>query len=87
MLIYGTANPVPYGGDDYHGLYLTDRDMDDMVGQMQGIPVKIEHKGVDIGKVVTAWRHQGRMDLLLEINNNNVLEAALATEFVKVCHY
>lgn len=83
MLVFGTANPVPYGDNQYNGLFLTDKDMDGMVGQMQGIPVKIEHKGVDVGKVVSAWRHEGRMDLLFELHDSTSLEAALAKQFVK----
>lgn len=83
MLVFGTANPVPYGGHDYNGLYLTDRDMDSMVTEMQGVPVKIEHKGVDVGHVVSAWRHQGRMDLLLQLHDSSSLESELAKKFVK----
>lgn len=83
MLIFGTANPVGYGGDDYHGLYLTDRDIDENVPKMYGIPVKIEHRGEDIGKVVSAWKHSsGRMDLVLEIDGIS-LESEFGREFVK----
>lgn len=44
MLVYGTANPAGYGGDDYTGLYLTDRDLDRITPTIVGTPVKIEHK-------------------------------------------
>lgn len=83
MLVFGTANPVPYGGSDYNGVFLTDSDMDKMIPEMRGIPVKVEHKGVDVGKVVSAWRHDGRMDLLFELDEKSCIEAALAKEFIK----
>lgn len=83
MLVYGTANPVPYGREDYNGLFLTSSDMDTMIPSMSGIPVKIEHKGADIGRVVSAWRHEGRMDILFEIHKDH-LEGCLAKEFVQV---
>jgi hypothetical protein len=44
MLVYGTANPVGYGGNDYEGLYLTDGDLDKITPTIVGTPVKIEHK-------------------------------------------
>lgn len=79
MLVYGTANPEGYGDANYAGLYLTDEDIDRITPQMVGVPVKIEHRGADVGRVVSAWKHQGRMDLILELpdysaadgNNNN----------------
>lgn len=58
MLVYGTCNPEGYGDANYEGLYLTDRDIQEMTPNMAGIPVKVEHRGVDVGKVVTAWIHQ-----------------------------
>lgn len=83
MLVYGTANPIPYGSEDYNGLFLTSSDMDNMIPSMSGIPVKIEHKGANIGTVVSAWRHEGRMDILFEIHRDH-LEGCLAKEFVQV---
>ena len=83
MLVYGTCNPVGYGDENYHGLYLTDRDIDEIIPSMTNIPVKIEHKGGDVGKVVSAWKHaSGRMDLVLEIDGTT-LESAFGREFVK----
>ena len=41
MLVYGTCNPEGYGDASYEGLYLTDSDIQAMVPQMQGIPVKV----------------------------------------------
>jgi hypothetical protein len=58
MLVYGTCNPEGYGDANYEGLYLTDTDIREITPTMNGIPVKIEHRGVDVGKVVTAWVHE-----------------------------
>ena len=58
MLVYGTCNPEGYGDENYEGLYLTDTDIREITPMMPGIPVKIEHRGVDVGKVVSAWMHQ-----------------------------
>ena len=58
MLVYGTCNPEGYGDENYTGLYLTDADIREITPSMSGVPVKIEHRGVNVGKVVTAWMHQ-----------------------------
>lgn len=58
MLVYGTCNPEGYGDESYEGLYLTNADIQDITPKMTGIPVKIEHRGLDVGKVVTAWVHE-----------------------------
>jgi len=58
MLVYGTCNPEGYGDSSYEGLYLTDRDIHEITPNMVGVHVKIEHRGVDVGKVVTAWVHE-----------------------------
>ena len=60
MLVYGTCNPEGYGDSSYEGLYLTDADIREMTPSMVGVPVKIEHRGMDVGKVVSAWIHQVR---------------------------
>jgi hypothetical protein len=44
MLIWGTANPTGIEDATYDGLYLTDKDVDDMAECMTGKPVKVEHK-------------------------------------------
>ena len=74
-----------------------------MVPQMPGIPVKVEHRGIDVGQVVSAWVHQvisfifmeiifmkinfvskqGRMDVVMEINDTSSIEGALGKEFIK----
>ena len=58
MLVYGTCNPEGYGDENYEGLYLTEADIRNITPKMQGIPVKIEHRGTDVGTVVSAWMHE-----------------------------
>ena len=79
MLVFGTANPTPYGDADYkvkrtplssdkrvpiltfleQGLYLTETDLSEMVDSMAGVPVKIEHKGIDVVCALhVIWRKQ-----------------------------
>jgi hypothetical protein len=58
MLVYGTCNPEGYGDESYEGLYLTDADIRNIAPDMPGIPVKIEHRGMDVGNVVSAWVHE-----------------------------
>tara|TARA_Y100000389_G_C17276424_1_gene420652 strand:- start:40 stop:474 length:435 start_codon:yes stop_codon:yes gene_type:complete len=82
MLVYGTANPVGYGNADYTGIYLTNGDIQKITPEMMGVPVKIEHKGADVGKVVSSWVHNGRMELLLDIDGQNI-ESQFGREFVK----
>lgn len=60
MLLYGTANPVGYGNEDYNGIYLTDTDITKIVPEMKNVPVKIEHRGGNIGRVISAWKHEVR---------------------------
>eukprot|EP00961_Rhodomonas_salina_P107764 1450852-Rhodomonas_salina.1 len=49
---------------------------------MVGKPVKIEHKGMDVGRVVSAWRNaRGQMDCVLELQQNN-LQGAFISKFI-----
>lgn len=82
MLVYGTANPVGYGNEDYNGIYLTSDDIDKITPTMKGVDVKIEHRGQSVGKVISAWKHNGRMDLLLELNSDT-LGGVFGQAFVK----
>lgn len=71
MLVYGTCNPEGYGDESYEGLYLTDADIRQITPLMPGIPVKIEHRGVNVGQVVSAWMHQVRWQLMRAICPDN----------------
>lgn len=82
MLIWGTVNPD--GEDESHtGVLLRQNDIDQIanLGSLTGKPVKIEHKGNDVGRVVSAWKHGNRLDCVLEIDNN--VEGLFAQDFVQ----
>ena len=88
MFVWGTANP-PGESDAYNGLFLTDADIKGVVHDqsLNGLPVKIEHKGIQVGKVVTAWNNNGKLDLLIDVDER-VLEGDVVSRFVrnKVCN-
>ena len=46
------------------------------------MPVHVEHKGVSVGRVLTAWEHQGSLECVLELNDR-VLEGSIGSEFVR----
>lgn len=86
-LLWGTANPE--GMQNYHGIYLNQEDIRDMIMQVDSasakaekIPVHVEHKGVEIGHVVSAWEHGGKMECVLALDNR-VLEGSFGSEFVR----
>jgi hypothetical protein len=86
-LLWGTANPE--GMQNYQGVYLNEEDIQDMINQVesanastQKIPVHVEHKGIEVGHVVSAWSHQGKLECVLALNNR-VLEGSLGSEFVR----
>ena len=87
MLVWGITNPE--GVDSESSIYLTKKDIGEMAAQIdraitQGepIPVKIEHAGVDIGRVLSAWEYNGELQCLLQLNEN-VLEGSFGSEFVR----
>ena len=87
-LLWGTANPEGMG-PDYNGVYLTSVDVRRMVDQINesrtagdNIPVHIEHKGVQVGRVVSAWEHNNTLQCVLELDET-VLEGAIGGEFVR----
>ena len=87
-LLWGTANPECMG-PDYNGVYLTSVDVRRMVDQINesratgtNIPVHIEHKGVQVGHVVSAWEHNNTLQCVLELDET-VLEGAIGGEFVR----
>lgn len=86
-LLWGTANPE--GMKNYTGIYLNDEDIHNMIAQVnhanisgKAIPVHVEHKGIEIGHVVSAWEHSGKLECLLSINNC-ILEGSLGSEFIR----
>lgn len=87
-LVWGTANPEGLKGS-YSGVYLNTHDISSMVEQVKDanvsgapIPVKLEHTGVSMGRVVSAWENKGALECVLEINEG-VLEGSIGAEFVR----
>ena len=83
MLVYGTCNPA--GESDTHtGVYLRKGDISGLVqsGALLELPVKIEHTGIAVGKVVSAWEHADRLDCVFRIDDNSI-DSIFAQEFVK----
>ena len=87
-LLWGTANPA--GMENcYQGIFLNKDDVQCMVQQVeaanrngQPIPVHLEHKGVPVGHVVSAWAHRDTLQCVLRLNER-VLEGAIGGEFVR----
>jgi len=82
MFIWGTVNPD--GEDNDHtGVLLRQKDIDSIAdtNALLGKPVKLEHKGGDVGRVVSAWKHGNRLDCVMQIDNN--VEGLFARNFVK----
>jgi hypothetical protein len=87
-LVWGTANPEGLS-DSYRGVYLHGGDISSMIEQVGaansagvGIPVKLEHTGVSLGRVVSAWENKGRLECVLEIDER-VLEGSIGAEFIR----
>jgi len=87
-LLWGTANPEGLR-DTYRGVYLNAGDVASMVDQVaaanakgESIPVKLEHSGTSLGRVVSAWVNQGTLECVLEINEG-LLEGSIGAEFVR----
>jgi hypothetical protein len=88
MLLWGTANPE--GMDNgYQGIFLNKDDVSSMVRQVeaanstgQPIPVHLEHKGVPVGRVVSAWAHNNTLQCVLRLDER-VLEGSIGSEFVR----
>ena len=86
-LLWGTANPE--GIENYNGIYLSRDDVSDMVTQIDSastrgapLPVHVEHKGVPIGHVVSAWENSGRLECVLALDSK-VLEGSISAEMVR----
>lgn len=87
-LVWGTANPEGLK-NTYRGVYLNAGDISSMVEQVSAanvrgasIPVKLEHSGISLGKVISAWENGGALQCVLEIDEG-VLEGSIGAEFVR----
>jgi hypothetical protein len=83
MYIWGTANPQGEGVG-YNGLFLTETDIKNTIqdNSLIGLPVKIEHKGRTVGKVVTAWDNKGKLDILVDVDQR-IIEGDVVSRFVR----
>jgi hypothetical protein len=80
----GICNPT--GEDDtYNGLYLTRNELKNVVSSqsMLNLPVKTEHAGSTVGKVVSSFLDdQGRLQCVMQIETES-LSADLARGFIR----
>jgi hypothetical protein len=88
MLLWGTANPEGMS-NDYNGIFLNHDDVQSMVRQVEEanrcgvrLPVHLEHKGVPVGHVVSAWAHKGTLQCVLQLDGG-VLEGSIGSAFVR----
>lgn len=84
MLLMGICNPSGEK-DSYNGLYMTESELAGVVAQskMRNIPVKTEHAGSEVGRVVTAFLDaSGNLNCVMELDNSS-LPACLAQGFVR----
>ena len=83
MLVFGKCKPA--GESASHcGVYLRKDDISSLVrnGSLLDLPVKIEHMGKSVGRVVSAWEHGDRLDCVFRIDNDSI-DSIFAQEFVK----
>jgi hypothetical protein len=86
MLVTGCANPAgESAADGYNGLYFTDAELQTIVGErkMHGCPVKAEHGGAELGRVVSSYVDgAGRLQCVMHIDERSV-EGAIAAGLVR----
>jgi hypothetical protein len=83
MYVWGTANPAGESNETYKGLYLRGRDIDSFIQEMPGKPVKVEHKGPEVGRVVHAWKNgSSGLDCILEIDSGGSLDGAVISSLI-----
>ena len=84
MLLLGTCNP---SGERalYNGLYYTEDELAALVqsNALHGVPVKTEHTGNEIGRVVSGFLDaSGALQYVMEVHEST-LEGAIASGFVR----
>jgi hypothetical protein len=84
MLIMGVCNPT--GEDDtYNGLYMTAAELQAIVreNKMRDLPVKTEHAGSEVGRVVTSFLDaRGNLNCVMQLGTSSI-PASLAQGFVR----
>jgi hypothetical protein len=84
MLLVGVCNPAGEA-DTYNGLYMTQSELARVVSgsKMRGIPVKTEHAGSAVGRVLTSFLDAGgNLHCVMELGAAS-LPACLAQGFVR----
>ena len=83
MLVFGTCNPAGESSG-HRGVYLRKDDICDLVrtNALVDLPVKIEHVGQPVGRIVSAWQHGDRLDCVFKIDNSSI-DGVCAQEFVR----
>ena len=84
MLLLGTCNPAGEHAS-YNGLYYTQDELQEMVlsGQLRNIPVKQEHTGSEVGRVVSSFiTSSGALQCVMEVDSSTV-EGSIAAGFVR----
>lgn len=83
MLLLGVCNPRGEN-ESYNGLYLKESEIAGIARKgLYGVPVKQEHTGNNVGKVVSCYvNNGGQMCCVLEINEHN-FEGMIASGFVR----
>ena len=84
MLLLGTCNPSGEGAQ-YNGLYYTANELAALVhtNALRGVPVKTEHTGNEIGRVVSGFLDAGgALQCVMELDEST-LEGAIAGGFVR----
>jgi len=84
MLIMGVCNPA--GEDDtYNGLYMTAAELSEIVrgNKMRDLPVKTEHAGSEVGRVVTSFLDaRGNLNCVMQLGTSSI-PASLAQGVVR----
>ena len=84
MLLLGTCNPSGERAQ-YNGLYYTADELAALVrgNTLRGVPVKTEHTGNEIGRVVSGFLDaSGALQCVMELDESTV-EGAIASGFVR----
>jgi hypothetical protein len=84
MLLMGVCNPTGEE-DSYNGLYMTQTELARVVSdsKMRGIPVKTEHAGSEVGRVLTSFLDaKGNLNCVMELSQTS-LASCLAQGFVR----
>jgi len=84
MLLLGTCNPSGERAQ-YNGLYYTADELAALVhsNALRGVPVKTEHTGNEIGRVVSGFLDaSGALQCVMEVDEST-LEGAIAGGFVR----